>query len=98
MVTIMDKAIIRDDPLSYYIVTGSNVNLRKAPSLNGYVIGYLQIGDDVHNIVCPTSPYEGQAVVQADGYTWLYVYVQSGSLQGANGWVASAYLKRKYEP
>lgn len=65
-----------------WTVTGDWVRMRREPSLLGEIIMLLQYGETV---------YEGTEYshVEADGYTWVYVY---SNRTGWGGWVASAFM------
>lgn len=65
-----------------YTVTANGVRVRKAPGLDGRVLGYLNKGDIV---------YDTGRVQNADGYEWIQVRC-GGSLEGTIGWIASDYL------
>lgn len=85
------------DLLSYYTVTGSDVNLRRGPGTDFTSIGLLQKGDQVQMVKSTTEGYEGKYSVTRGGHTWLSVTVRSGSVRG-QGWVATEYLEQNEQP
>lgn len=66
-----------------YSIKGSNVQLRRNPSLSGEVLGQLDAYDD-HPWVVLTGEFS-----DADGIHWAQV---SDSSLGLGGWVADRYL------
>lgn len=72
-----------------HYISGSNVNLRSAPSTSSYSKGLLQRYDECHF----TPDSDGNTIVTNDSITWGHIYIDYGTNADKVGYTAVQYIK-----